>query len=79
MFKIDPHSVQEADSELYYRVIQFDELNRSRQVPKLANHLEYPKKQEVHDAKLILLKINAQSFPEADSEVYYRVRHSASI
>ena len=60
-------------------IIEFDELNRSRQVPKLANRLEYPKKQEVHDAKLILLKMDPQSFPEADSEIYYRVRHSASI
>ena len=60
-------------------IIEFDELNRSRQVPKLANRLEYPKKQEVHIENLISLKIDAQSFPEADFEIYYRVRHSASI
>ena len=37
------------------------------QVSKLENHLEQPKKQEVHNKKMILLKIDAQSFPEADS------------
>ena len=54
-------------------IVAFDELNRSRWVPKLDDPLKLLKIDEIHYENLILLKIDAQGFPGADSELYYRV------
>ena len=60
-------------------IIQFDELNRSRWVPKLDDPLTWLKIDEINHENSILLKIDAQSFPEADSELYYRAWRAESI
>ena len=63
-------------------IIENRKPNRSRYLPKLENHVKWPNKHDIallNFKKIILLKIDAQSFPEADFEIYYRVRNSASI
>ena len=60
-------------------IVEFDELNRFRWVPKVNIPLKWVKIDEMNHEKLILLKIDAQSFPEADSELCYRAWRAESI
>ena len=75
--KLSPKSTPRASQKLIPSyIIEFDELNRSRRVPKLENCF---KTSQTTTKNLILLKIDSEIVSEADSEICYRVRHPASI